>query len=227
MGMIRILLAEDNDHQRKTTSAYLKLHQYEVLEARDGLEALQLLENNRADLVVCDVMMPNMDGFELTKALRAYDKHLPILIITAKGDADDKQIGFLAGTDDYMVKPIDYNEMLLRITALLRRSNIEAEHSVCVGDVAANELEGTVTHRGKVVPLTKREFELLFMFLSYPNKMFTRRQLIDSVWGYDCDSDERTVDVHVNRIRDKLGDAEGFRIATVHGIGYRLEVRDA
>lgn len=225
--MIRILLVEDNEHQRKTIASHLRLRHYEVLEAEDGLVALTIIENERVDLAICDVMMPHMDGIALTKALREYDKHLPILIVTAKGESNDKQVGFLAGTDDYMVKPIDYNELLLRITALLRRANIEAEQCIRVGNTTISEMERTIQCGEEIIQLPKREFDLLFLLLSYPGKIFTRQQLMDAIWGLDCDSDPHTVDVHIMRLRDRFKESGDFKITTVHGVGYRAEVPHA
>lgn len=225
--MLRILVAEDDDSQRKILCTFLRMHQYEVLSARDGEEALSMLEEAKVDLAICDVMMPRMDGFELTRNLRMFDKTLPILIITAKGEQSDKQIGFLAGTDDYMVKPVDLEEMLLRVKALLRRSNMQTEHFLRIGSTTVNELEGTVVSPAGTLPLTRKEFGLLFMLLSYPGQIFTRRQLMDAVWSVDCDTDERTVDVHIKRLRNKLTVIQDFQIATVHGFGYRAEVTHA
>lgn len=225
--MLRILVAEDDESQRKILCAFLRLHQYEVFPAGDGEEALDILEETKVDLAICDIMMPKMDGLELTRNLRMYDKTLPILIITAKGEQSDKQIGFLAGTDDYMVKPVDLEEMLLRVKALLRRANIQAEHCIRIGNTVINETEGTVITPIGALTLPSKEFGLLFMLLSYPGKLLTRRQLMDGVWGLDCDTDERTVDVHIKRLREKLGSVGDFSIVTVRGLGYRVEVTDA
>lgn len=225
--MLRVLVAEDNENQRKILCTFLRKHQFEVLPACDGEEALDILAESKIDIAICDVMMPKMDGFELTRSLREYDKTMPILIITAKGEQSDKQIGFLAGTDDYMVKPVDLEELLLRVKALLRRSNIQMEHCLRIGNTILNELEGTIVTSGTSLALPKKEFELLFMLLSYPERLLTRRQLMDAVWGVDCDTDERTVDVHIKRLRQKVAGVADFEIKTVHGFGYRVEVSRA
>lgn len=225
--MFRVLIAEDDLSQRKIMSRFLKLHQYEVYEAEDGEAALKLLEKTKVDLCVCDIMMPRMDGYELTRQLRAYDKTMPILIVTAKGEFSDKQLGFLAGTDDYMVKPVDLDEMLLRVKALLRRASIQSEHRIVVGNVELDDQSLTVRSNETTIQLPKKEFALLFTLLSYPGALLTRRQLMDEVWGLDCETDERTVDVHVKRLRTKLSDVRDFDIVTVRGLGYRAEVKNA
>lgn len=225
--MFRILLAEDDPSQRKIMSTFLKMNQYEVYAVEDGLAALRALEDVKVDLAILDVMMPGMDGFELTRQLRSYEKALPILIVTAKGDFSDKQIGFLAGTDDYMVKPVDLDELNLRVKALLRRASIQSEHKITIGETELDDSEWTVMAGGEKLTLPRKEFELLFMLLSYPGKLLTRRQLMDEVWGVECDTDERTVDVHIKRLREKLKDNPDFEIMTIRGLGYRAEVKHA
>lgn len=225
--MPKILLAEDDANQQKILSSFLKLNQYEVYVASDGLAALDIIETTKVDLAICDVMMPNMDGFELTRQLRAYDRAMPILIVTAKGDFSDKQLGFLAGTDDYMVKPVDLDELLLRVKALLRRADIQNAHCIQIGDTILDDQEWLVKTKTDTYSLPKKEFSLLFMLLSYPGKLLTRRQLMDEVWSIDCDTDERTVDVHIKRLREKLKDVKDFEIVTMRGLGYRAEVRNA
>lgn len=225
--MPRILIAEDDPNQRKIICTFLKRQFYEVSPAEDGLAALDVLENTKIDLAICDIMMPRMDGYELTRELRAYDKTMPILILTAKGEFSDKQLGFLAGTDDYMVKPVNLDELLLRVKALLRRASIQSEHRIQIGSVKLDGQEWTVKTPDKTLTLPKKEFALLFMMLSYPDKLLTRRQLMDEVWGVDSETDERTVDVHIKRLREKIEGINDFEIVTMRGLGYRVEVRHA
>lgn len=225
--MPRVLIAEDDASQRKIMSAFLRLNQFEVFAAEDGLAALAVLEDTKIDLAICDVMMPEMDGYELTRQLRGYDKAIPILIVTAKGEFSDKELGFLAGTDDYMVKPVDLDELLLRVKALLRRASIHNEHCIKIGGTELNDREWTLRTPEETLTLPRKEFGLLFMLLSYQGRLLTRRQLMDEVWGLDCDTDERTVDVHIKRLREKLADIRDFEIVTVRGLGYRAEVRYA
>ncbi|MBP1556481.1 MAG: response regulator transcription factor [Oscillospiraceae bacterium] len=194
---------------------------YRTTAANDGEQALAILEREYIDLMVCDIMMPKMDGYELTKTLREADNDLPILMITARDTFLDKQRGFGAGADDYMVKPIDVNEMLLRITALLRRAKISSERRIVCGDVVLDYDALTVSGGGFDELLPQKEFYLLYKLLSYSGKIFTRRQLMDEIWGPDTATDERTVDVHVNRLRERFRNCEAFEIVTVRGLGYK------
>ena len=223
--MLRILVVEDDPVQRKVEEIILKRNHYEVFTASNAEEALRLLDSVKMNLVILDVMMPGMDGFELTKQLRSYDRHLPILIITGKADFSDKQVGFLSGADDYMVKPVDLEEMLLRISALLRRANIQSEGRISAGSTMLDSSTWKVTTGDRSITLPRRQFEVLFMMLSYPGRLFTRRQLMEAVWGLDCDTDDRTVDVHIKRLREKFRSNPNFEITTIRGMGYRAEVR--
>ena len=174
------------------------------------------------DMILMDIQMPNMDGYELTRQLRKADFNLPILMVTAKETFEDKQEGFSAGTDDYMVKPIDINEMILRVGALLRRSKMASEHSLTVGNCVLDyDAMSVAVDGGAAETIPQMEFKLLFKLLSYPDKIFTRRQLLDELWGMDKDVDERTVDVHVKRLRERYGSCESFDIVTVRGLGYK------
>lgn len=220
--MFQILVVEDDANLRRLMSAALKQNGYQAFTASDGIEALDMLEKTNIDLIISDIMMPNMDGYELTRQLRSANFQLPILMVTAKESFEDKKIGFDAGTDDYMVKPIDINEMLLRVGALLKRSKLASEHTMTVGNCVLDYDAQTVAfdgQPGETIP--QMEFKLLFKLLSYPNKIFTRRQLLDELWGMDKDVDERTVDVHVKRLRERYGNAESFSIVTVRGLGYK------
>jgi DNA-binding response OmpR family regulator len=220
--MVTILIVEDDENIRKLMAMYLSREGYRVIEAADGMEALAIFDRELIDLMVADIMMPRKDGLSLTRELRDRRYSLPILIVTAKERIEDKRDGFLAGTDDYLVKPIDFDELCLRVGALLRRAEIQAAHRLTFGDVVLDSDDLTVTlSSGGQTDLTPKEFQLLFKLLSYPGRIFTRFNLMDDVWGYDSDSDERTVDVHIKRLRDKLGDVSAFSIVTVKGLGYK------
>ena len=220
--MFSILLVEDDKNLQRLMAAVLRQNGYEVLTADDGQQALELHAETHVDLLVCDVMMPRVSGYQLTKELRQAHYDLPVLMVTARESIEDKRRGFVVGTDDYMVKPIDLDEMLLRVSALLRRARISAERKLSLGTLVLDYDTFTATHEGEDVALTNKEFLLLFKLLSYPRQIFTRRQLMDEIWGMDTDSDERTVDVHIKRLREKFADASEFDIQTVRGLGYRL-----
>lgn len=224
--MYAILVVEDDTNQRKMMCTFLQLNGYSTVPACDGVEALEVLNKEKIDMAICDIMMPRMDGYELIRHLRLYDANMPILMVTAKSELANKQVAFQAGTDDYMVKPIDLDEMLLRVRALFRRAHIQAEHLIHVGDTILDGNGWTLTIRGEKRSLPKKEFELLFMLLSNPDRLMTRRQLMDEVWGVTCDTDERTVDVHIRRLRGRLKDVTDFTIVTERGLGYRAEVRN-
>lgn len=219
--MFNILVVEDDMNTRKLMSAVLRQSGFKPWLAQDGLAALQVLDQQQIDLIVLDVMMPNMDGYRLTEELRAAGYNLPILMVTAKQTLQDKKQGFLAGTDDYMTKPVDEEEMILRIKALLRRAQIADEHRLTIGKVTLDYDTLTVTREEIRMTLPQKEFHLLFKLLSYPEVIFTRVQLMDEIWGMDSETDERTVNVHVNRLRDRLAGMPEFEIVTVRGLGYK------
>ena len=223
--MFHILVVEDNPNARKLMEAVLKQNGYEPLLAADGIEALDVLDNKHVDLIVLDVMMPRMDGYEFTETLRSSGCDLPILMVTAKEKPADKRKGFIIGTDDYMVKPVDEEEMILRIAALLRRSKIVNEHRLTIGSTVLDYDALSVKTAEGISELPKKEFLLLFKLLSYSNKIFTRRQLMDEIWDMDSDTDERTVDVHINRLRDRFRNNPDFEIVTVRGLGYKAVKR--
>ena len=223
--MFQILVVEDNANTRKLMETVLLQNGYQPVLACDGVEALEVLDRKHIDLIVLDIMMPRMDGYEFTETLRASGSEIPILMVTAKEKPADKHKGFIIGTDDYMVKPVDEEEMLLRIAALLRRSRIVNEHRLEIGATMLDYDSLTVTSDLGVVELPKKEFMLLFKLLSYPNKIFTRRQLMDEIWDMDSESDERTVDVHINRLRDHFRGNDDFEIVTVRGLGYKAVKR--
>jgi DNA-binding response OmpR family regulator len=219
--MTNILVVEDNSDMRELICTVLNDNGYNVIVAVDGTDALAQLENYYVDLIVADIMMPNMDGYELTKSLRDADYNMPILIVTAKDQFADMQKAFLVGVDDYMIKPINLKELVLRVDALLRRAKISSEKKIAVGSTILNQDALTITINGEEEILPKKEFYLLYKLLSYPNKIFTRQQLMDEIWGMDSDTDERTVNTHINRLRDRLSKCEDFEIITVRGLGYK------
>ena len=219
--MFNILVVEDDPVQRRLMKAVLTRGGYNVFQACDGNEGMAVLDRQHIDLVVLDVMLPGMNGFEFAKNLRQGGSELPLLMVTARQTQRDKREGFLAGTDDYMTKPVDEEELLLRISALLRRSKIAAEKRIVVGDTELDYNCMTVGEKGVRSDLPQKEFLLLFKLLSYPGQIFTRRQLMDEIWNLDCDTDERTVDVHINRLRDRSRKSEDFEIVTVRGLGYK------
>ncbi len=219
--MFDIMVVDDNANTRRLMEAVLKRSGYNVHTACDGVEALSLLDHKHVDLILLDVMMPRMDGFEFAALLRESGVETPIIMITAKSTPVDKREGFRAGTDDYMVKPVDEEEMLLRISALLRRARIVNEKKLVVGGTVFNYEEMSVTAGGKSDTLPQKEFLLAYKLLSNPNKIYTRRQLMDELWDMDSNTDERTVDVHINRLRDRFKGNDDFSIATVRGLGYK------
>ncbi|ERK30936.1 response regulator transcription factor [Clostridium intestinale] len=221
--MFHILVVEDSENIRKLMAARLEQEGYEILQAEDGEEALKLLDIKQIDLIISDIMMPKIDGYELTKSLREADYNIPILMVTAKESFEDKEKGFQLGVDDYMVKPIDINEMVLRVAALLRRAKISTEHKIIIGSVELNYDMLTVTTKDVVYELPKKEFYLLFKLLSYPKQIFTRQQLMDEIWGMDSEVDERTVDSHIKKLRKKFDDLDEFKIITIRGLGYKAE----
>lgn len=219
--MFNILVVDDDKNTRKLMRAVLERENYTVFTAEDGADALGKIESNHIDLVVLDIMMPKIDGYEFTKIIRESDDSLPILMVSAKQLPDDRKKGFLVGTDDYMTKPIDEEEMLLRIKALLRRAKIVSERKIEVGDVVLNYDTLTVTGHGEEQELPLKEFMLLYKLLSYPGKIFTRIQLMDEIWGMDSDSGWETVTVHIGRLRKRFEGWEEFSIESVRGLGYK------
>lgn len=221
--MNKVLVVDDDPHIRKLMKLYLENSQFTVLEAADGKEALDLLDHQLVDLAIVDVMMPNIDGIELTEDIRTF-LNIPILMVTAKGESQDKVKGFRAGTDDYLVKPFDPVELILRVKALLKRYNLVGADKIVVIGLTSIDLERLVVQSTEVsVSLKKKECELLFALANFPGKIFTRRQLIEKIWGYDYDGDERTVDVHIKRLRERMLPFPELTITTVRGLGYRLE----
>lgn len=224
--MFKILVVEDNKNLRRLMVTYLKDNNYEPLEAEDGQVALEVIDANHVDLIICDVMMPNMDGYELSKELRNANYMIPILMVTAKDTIDDKREGFLSGVDDYMVKPVDMDEMILRVGVLLRRANIVNQKKLIIKDVVLSYDEYTLRKGKKEYSLPQKEFQLLYKLLSFPNKIFTRQDLMDEIWGYESESDLRTVDVHIKRLREKFEKFKEFEIVTIRGVGYKGVIKE-
>lgn len=222
--MITILIVEDDNSTRLVTKLHLK-NEYHILEAANGIEALDILEQQHVDLIIADVMMPHMDGYEFVRQLRMEDKTMPVLLLTAKKEWQDKKNGFALGIDDYMTKPVHYEELLWRVRALLRRAQINDEKKIVIGDVIISEDSNMVIRGEERITLPKKEFELLFKLLSYPNKVFTTSQLLDTIWGYETDSDETTVRTHINRLRKRFTGYQEFEIVTVRGLGYKGEIK--
>lgn len=223
--MANVLIVDDDPHIRELVRHFLQNEGLTVHEAADGVEALARLDSVKVSLVILDIMMPNMDGWKLCRKLREhYD--FPLLMLTAKGETSQKIKGFQLGTDDYLVKPFEPLELVARVKALLRRYRIAVSQQVQIGEVTLDRGTFEVTVSGERITLPPKEFELLFMLASYPGKTLTRERLIEEIWGYDFEGNERTLDVHINRLRDRFPeDRHSFRIATVRGLGYRLEVR--
>ncbi len=219
--MFNILIVEDDRNSRKLMEIILKANGYEYFSAANGVQALEILDNHQIDLIILDIMMPKMNGYELTKELRNNKIDIPILMITAKQLLEDKKKGFIAGTDDYMVKPVDEEEMLLRIKALLRRAKIANEHQLIIGKVILDYDSLTVIRDDVKQMLPQKEFYLLYKLLSYPDKIFTRLQLMDEIWGMDSETLDNTVNVHINRLRNRFEDFPEFEIVTVRGLGYK------
>jgi len=219
--MVNILLVDDNENIRKLMEIYLKQEGYHVLQAENGEEALEVLSGTNADLVIADIMMPEMDGYELTRVLRDAQFNMPILMVTAKDAFSDKKMGFGLGADDYMTKPVDMEELILRVNALLRRSKISNEKQIKIKDMVLDVDSLEVRMPSDTIILPKKEFYLLYKLLSYPKKIFTRQELMDDIWGFDSEADERTVDVHIKRLREKFGEFSEFEIVTVRGLGYK------
>ena len=223
--MFSILVVEDDAALNRMISCKLKQEKFQVCSAFDGEEALSLMDREHVDLIICDIMMPNMDGFELTRVLRGARYQLPILMVTAKSDMSDMERAFSAGTDDYMVKPINLKEMVLRVKALLRRAQLANERHIVIGGTELDYEALTVTAGGSVYEMPPKEFYLLFKLLNQPNRIFTRLELLDEIWGVDSDTDERNVDAHIKKLRRKFEGNADFDIVTVRGLGYKAVLR--
>ena len=220
--MFKILVVEDDKELLSLFKHVLIKNGYDAVGAGNGQEALELLDSEYFDMIISDIMMPVMDGYELVRALRESGNSIPVMMITAKDAFDDMRLGFLSGTDDYMVKPINTNEMILRVGALLRRAQMINDRKLSFGETVLDCDSFTVTQAGESQGLPQKEFMLLYKMASYPGKIFTRRQLMDDIWGYDSDSDTHTVDVHINRLRERFRDNKDLSIVTMRGVGYKV-----
>ena len=220
--MLKILIAEDDRELRQLFSHVLNRHVYTVTGVSNGQEALDAMDADFYDMIISDIMMPVMDGYELVRQLRDVGNTTPVLMITAKDAFDDMRLGFQSGVDDYMVKPINVNEMVLRVQALLRRAQMINDRRQTIGDTVMECDSLTVSVAGESMILPQKEFMLLYKMAAYPGKIFTRQQLMDEIWGYDSESDTHTVDVHIGRLRDRFRDNKDFKIVTMRGVGYKV-----
>ncbi len=220
--MFKILIVEDDSELRGLFKRVLVKNGYSVRTASNGAEALDLVGAEYIDLIISDIMMPVMDGYAMVSSLREAGYQMPVMMITAKDAFDDMKLGFLSGSDDYMVKPINVNEMVLRVGALLRRAEMMNERRQTFGSTELDCDSLTVTTNGQSVTLPQKEFMLLYKMASFPGKIFTRQQLMDDIWGYDTETDRHTVDVHIGRLRDRFRDNPDFQITTIRGVGYKV-----
>lgn len=223
--MIKILVAEDDLDLNRFVSSVLRNNGYEVISSFNGEEAYSYYENGKVDLLLTDIMMPKMNGFELAEKVRASNKDLPIIFTTAKDDKQSKMLGFNIGIDEYVTKPFDMDILLMKIKAILRRAKIEAGKELSIGNLTMNSEERSATVDGEEIPLSVREFDILFKLLSYPKKTFTRSSLMNEFWDYDSSATSRTVDVYMAKLRDKTRPCDGFEIVTVHGLGYKVVLK--
>ncbi len=223
--MFKILIVEDDRDLNKTVCSYLSRNGYEAVGCFDANEAYNEMYGNVFDLIISDIMMPKIDGFEFAETVRSLNQDIPILFMTARDDFSSKQRGYRIGIDDYMVKPIDLDELLLKIGALLRRAKIANAKKLTVGALTLDAEERSAALNGEEIPLTVREFNLLYKLLSYPKKTFTRSQLMNEFWDAETDSGPRTVDVYMRKLREKLAGCDDFEIVTVHGLGYKAVLK--
>lgn len=223
--MFKILIVEDDNQLNRAVCTFLQQNGFHAIGCIGASEAYDAFYENTFDLIVSDIMMPHIDGFEFAQNIRLLNAEIPILFMSARDDLSAKQRGFKAGIDDYMVKPIELDELLLRIHALLRRAKIAASKRLCAGDLVLDAEERTAVLNGEEIALTAREFNLLYKLLSYPKKTFTRTQLMDEFWSADTASSSRTVDVYITKLREKTADCDAFEIVTVHGLGYKAVLK--
>lgn len=224
--MLKILVAEDDEKLNKIISTTFKDNGFNIVSADNGKNALEKFENEKFDMILTDIMMPIMDGFELTKNVRIFDKNIPILFMTAKDDLSSKEKGFEIGIDDYIVKPFDVRELILRVNAILRRAKIANAKQLTIGNFKMNIEEHSASYNEEEITLTVREFDVLFKLLSFPKKPFTRSALMDEFWDYDSSATSRTVDVCMAKLRDKTSHISEFTILTVHGLGYKVVINE-
>lgn len=222
--MVTILVVEDDRNTRLLTEAKLRKH-YNIVSAENGEKALDIIYNQKIDFIVSDIMMPVMDGYELLETLKKENINVPILFLTAKSEFEDKKKGYENGIDDFVTKPINYDELILKINAILRRYNISNDRELKIGKVTLNTDNYTVKNENQVIDFTKKEFELLYKLLASPEKIFTKLQLLEAIWGYDSESLEDTIKIHISKIRKKLEGITDFEIATVKGLGYKAVIK--
>jgi len=220
-SMIHILVVEDDANLNKIVCSYLNNNGFQAKGCLNAQDAYDAMYNNMFEMIISDIMMPEIDGFEFARTVRQVNKTIPILFMSAKDDLPSKQKGFQLGIDDYMVKPIEFDELLLRVRALLRRANIETERKISIGNLEMDADAMTAVAGGEEIPTTTREFNILYKLLSYPNKTFSRIQLMDEFWGIDTETNLRAVDVYITKLRDKFSDCDGFKIVTIRGLGYK------
>ena len=225
--MIKIIVVEDDAKLNSLIKTILEKNSYYVDSALNPNEAFLKMENNAYNLIISDIMMPEMDGFDFARTIRQLDKDIPILFITAKDGFEDKKLSYAIGVDDYMVKPLDINELVLRVGALLKRAKINVEHRLVVGNTTLDSDSLTVINNNEEIILPLKEFKILFKLLSFPNKIFTRSQIMNDCWGMYSDSIDRTIDVHITHIREKLSHIDDFSIVTVRGLGYKAVINNA
>ncbi len=223
--MIKVFVVEDDSDLNRFVSLSLRNANYDVVSCKDGLEALEKMDEEKCDLLLTDVMMPKMNGFELAESVRATDKTMPIIFMTAKDDKQSKMLGYNIGIDEYVTKPFDIDILLMTIKAILRRAKIESEKEIVIGNFSMNVEERTALLNGEEIALTVREFDILFKLLSYPKKTFTRSALMSEFWDYDSSTTSRTVDVYMAKLREKTSACDGFEIVTVHGLGYKVVLK--
>lgn len=223
--MINVMIVEDEIPVRMLTKAKLK-DKYTIFEAENGLKALELLDHHHIDLIIVDIMMPEMNGYEFVDILRKNNDTTPIIMLTALNSFAHKKKGFATGIDDYMTKPIDYEELKWRMKALLRRSQIVNEKKISVGSLTLNADSNSASLNGKNIELTKKEFDLLYKFLSYPNVIFTKQQIMDEIWGYDTETTYDTIKTYINRLRNKFSECKDFEFISVRGLGYKVVIAE-
>lgn len=223
--MATILIAEDDADMRLLIYEHLK-KDYDIIQAEDGVRAFDALMENHVDLIVADIMMPNMDGFDLARKIRENGMDIPIIMVTAKHALDDKRNGFFVGADDYMTKPIQFEELKWRIEALLRRARIAADQKIEIGAFSLNATTCECRYENVSIELTRKEFQLIYRLLSYPNRLFSKEKLMEEIWGYDSVSDDTTVRTHINRLRNKLEKVKEFEIFTFRGLGYKVVTKE-